>query len=179
MTTIGLGLAGLSIVLVRWGWDRSRLIALIGWGVAAIALALLAASDGAWGLAAGCTVGMAIAVTLVLMSAWRSPAKSRRVPRDVASVTLALDGSDLRRRFTVFGLVGPVSFAAAQWLAFGIQALMHDGTQTANSIALTFFLQPVVWTILMIWQMALTGPRKMWVPPAIAAALGTLFWITA
>ncbi|HEY8603561.1 hypothetical protein [Tsuneonella suprasediminis] len=170
-------LAGLSVVLIRMGWGGRRSVARAGWALAIVSLVLLARQAGAWGMATGFTVGMIVALLIVLYAAWRSPAKLRRVGRQVDAAVVLPGSAHLARRFAVFVLVVPVAFAAAQWLAFAIQAYVRGGAPIdANSFALMLILQPVIWTILMTWQMTLSNPVRMIGPPLIAAVLGALAW---
>lgn len=168
------------MLLVRLGWGGRRGVAAAGWLLAAAALAVLTARDGAWGLAVGTVAGMAVALAMVLYAAWVSPAKTARAPRQAPAITLPRRPRDLLRRVAVFALVVPVAFAAAQWLAYGGQALARrNGWAEADSLVLMLFGQPVVWLALMSIQMTRPGPLRMISAPAVAAMIGTLLWALA
>lgn len=180
MTASALILIALAVGLIRLGWNGPRGAAAIGWALAVAGLAMLAARDGAWGLAIGSVTGMAAALALVLRAGWTSPVKMRRAAREPISVSLPRRPADLGRRLLVFVLVVPVAFAAAQWLAYGAQSLARrQGAGETDAIVLTLFLQPLLWAGLMAWQMTRAGPLRMIVAPAGAAILGTLFWSLA
>lgn len=166
-----------AMLLVRLGWAGRRGAAPAGWVVAAGALFVLARAAGAWGLAMGIVTGSAVAIAAVLQAGWISPGKSRRPAREVPSITLPRRPADLLQRLIVFILVVPVAFVAAQWLAFGIQALARrGGAAEADAVMLTLFFQPLIWGCLMAWQMTRAGPTRMIAPPAAAAVLGTILW---
>jgi len=166
-----------AMLLVRIGWGGPRGVAAAGWGLALVALGVLGALAGAWGIAAGCVAGMAAALGIVLQAGWTAPARSRRVAREPASVTLPHGSTELAQRFAVFVLVVPVAFVAAQWCAFGMQAFARQaGGGEADATVLALFAQPVLWTAMMTWQMTRRGPTAMVMPPAIAAAAGTILW---
>lgn len=170
-------LAGLSVVLIRLGWGTRRSVALAGWALAAVSLAILTLADGAWGMATGFTTGMIVALVIVLHAASRSPAKRRRAVGQADALVLRRSDGGLARRLAVFVLVVPVAFVAAQWFAFTVQALVRQGAPLdADSVALTLFLQPATWAALMSWQMTLSGPVRMIVPPLVIAALGAVLW---
>jgi hypothetical protein len=171
-----LGCAG-AMLLVRLGWGGVRGAAAAGWGLALVALTVLASVAGAWGIAAGCVAGMAAATGIVLHAAWSAPAKVRRPTREPASITLPRRAGDFARRVAVFVLVVPVAFVAAQWCAFGMQAFARElGGGDADATVLALFAQPVLWAALMAWQMTRSGPVAMVAPPALAAAAGTILW---
>ncbi len=167
----------LAMILVRIGWGGRRSISVAGWALVIAALWVLTAKDGAWGLAMGGVVGMVAALLAVLYAGWTEPARAGRPPREPPSISLPRRSGDLARRIAVFVLVVPVAFAAAQWLAFGAQALARrNGSGDTDAVVLTFLLQPLLWSALMTWQMTRSGPAQMIAPPAIAALLGTLLW---
>lgn len=176
--TAGLLVAiALGMLLVRVGWGGQRHAAPAGWAITIAASAVLVARDGAWGLAMGGVVAMTVAVTIVLHAGWAAPARARRAPREAPSITLPRRPGDLARRIAVFVLVVPAAFAAAQWLAYGAQALARRaGAGEADAIVLTMFLQPTLWGVLMVWQMTRPGPMRMIAPPLAATALGTALW---
>ncbi|KQS03005.1 hypothetical protein ASG11_00935 [Sphingomonas sp. Leaf357] len=177
MVGLLLAIVAAAMMLIRIGWAGRRAIAATGWGLAAIGLALLTARDGAWGLAVGMVAGIAVALTMVLYAGWRSPAKARRAPREAPSIAIPRRWSDIARRMAVFALVVPVGFVAAQWLAFGAQALARRGGMgDADATVLTVFLQPILWTIVMAIQMTRANAARMAVPPIAAALLGTILW---
>jgi hypothetical protein len=166
-----------AVALVRFGWEGRRAVAWAGWGALAVALVLLATADGAWGVAVGTTLGMSVALAVVLYAGWREPARARRAPREAPSITLPHGGSELGRRFAVFVLVVPVAFAATQWLAYGSQALARAaGWNGTDATVLMLFAQPVLWGVLMTWQMTRSGPGAMVVPPLLTAGAGTILW---
>ncbi|MBC2665441.1 hypothetical protein H7F51_07900 [Novosphingobium flavum] len=176
-TAIGWIMAGLSVAVIRAGWGGRRSVALAGWALGAVALVVLARGGGAWGMATGLTIGMIAALGFVLHAAWRSPASAPNAVRQAAALATPLDWGDVARRLAVFVLVVPVAFCSAQWLAFAVQALVRGGSDLdADSLALALFLQPVIWTALMCWQMTLPGPVRMVLPPLSAALLGAFLW---
>lgn len=177
MIPVALALMGAAMVLVRLGWSSSRQAAYLGWMLAAGALVMLTASAGAWGLAIATVVAMILALTMVLYAGWTAPIRMRRAGIEAASVTLPRLSGDLARRVIVFVLVVPVAFVAAQLLAFGIQAVARRaGIGDADATASTLFLQPLIWTALITWQMSRTGPLRMIAAPVAAALLGSLLW---
>lgn len=166
-----------AMLLVRLGWAGRRGAAAVGWLVIGTALLALTARDGAWGLAIGMLAGLLAAVAIVLHAGWVAPAKPRKPQREAASITLSRDRGDIPRRLAVFVLVVPVGFAAAECLTFGVQALARRaGAVEADTVALTLFLQPLLWGCLMAWQMTRANAARMIAPAASAAVLGTLLW---
>ena len=173
-------LTAIGVLLVRLGWGGRRGASVVGWLAAILALVLLTARDGAWGLAMGTLAGIVATLAILLHAGWRTPGKRLRAPREPLSITLPVRPADIARRVAVFDLVVPVAFLAAQWFAYGAQALARrQGAGDTDAIVLTLFLQPLLWAGLMAWQMTCSGPSRMIVAPAGAAALGTLFWILA
>ncbi|GAA0676572.1 Ca2+/Na+ antiporter [Sphingomonas insulae] len=167
----------IGVGLIRWGWSGRRGAAGAGWLLAAAALVMLAARNGAWGIAVGAVVGIAAALVLVLYAGWTSPAKVSRAGREAPSITLPRRWHDLRRRVVVFMLVVPIAFCAAQWLAFGAQAIARRaGANDADTMVLTLMLQPILWALLIAWQMTRASPARMVAPPAAAVVLGTVLW---
>jgi len=177
MVPAALALILVAMLLVRRGWGGRRAVALAGWGLAIAALGLLAAEAGAWGIAMGVVAGTAAAMLMLVQAGWTAPAKAYRPARVPASVTVPHRPGDIAQRFAVFLLVVPVAFAAAMWLAFGVQALARNhGAGAADAATLILFLQPLIWSILMTWQMTRPGPARMIAPPAGVAVLGTMLW---
>lgn len=168
------------IVLVRRGWAGRRPLAVVGWAIVLAALALLTIGDGAWGLAMGGAIGITAALALVLWAGWSSPAKSTRAPRTAPASTIPVRASDIARRVAVFALAVPVAFIAAQWFAFGVQALARAGGATAADTAVLMLgLQPLVWGVIMALQLLQPGPARMLTAPAVVAGLGTAAWALA
>lgn len=168
------------LLLVRLGWGGRRGASAVGWTAATVGLVVLTVGDGAWGLAMGIVAGTVAALAILLYAGLTTPAKRLRAARAPLSITLPRRPADLGRRLLVFVLVVPVAFVAAQWFAFGVQALARrHGAGDTNAIVLTLFLQPLLWAGLMAWQMTRAGPARMIVAPASAAVLGTLFWSMA
>lgn len=166
-----------AMLLVRLGWAGRRGAAAVGWAVIVAALLVLTVREGAWGLAMGTVVGLVAALVIVLQAGWVAPSKVRKPTREAASITLPRGRGAFIRRLSVFVLVVPVGFVAAQWLAFGVQALARRaGAVEADAVALTLFLQPLLWACLMAWQMTRANAARMIAPPASAAVLGTLLW---
>lgn len=166
-----------AMLLVRVGWSGRRALAFVGWAMAGIGLALLTWREGAWGLALGTVAGSAAALVALLHAAWTSPSVVRRPQREAPTVVLPRQWNDFGRRFAVFLLVVPVGFAAAQWLAFAGQTVARRaGAGESDTIVLTFFLQPVLWVVIMSVQMTRTGPIKMLAAPVAAALLGAILW---
>jgi hypothetical protein len=166
-----------AMILIRLGWGGQRHLAAIGWSIAAAALIWLVALGGAWGLAVGAVTGMTSAIAMLLVAGWTSPARARRPARVHPTIVLPRRPSDLARRIAVFALVVPAGFVAAQWLAFGVQAMVRHGhVADADGIVLTLFLQPILWSGIMVWQMTMAKTRHMIVPVAAAGVLGTMVW---
>ncbi|SOB79812.1 hypothetical protein SAMN06297144_0744 [Sphingomonas guangdongensis] len=177
MVAVALLLIVAAVALVRYGWAGRPAAAWAGWGGIAAALLLLALSDGAWGVAVGTTLAMMAALAIVLYAGWREPARARRAPRTPPSVTLPHGGAEFGRRAAVFALVVPVAFAATQWLAFALQALARSsGWNATDATVLMLLGQPLLWGVLMTWQMTRSGPAAMVAPPVLAALAGTLLW---
>ena len=165
-----------AVALLRVGWSGDTRLAFAGWTIGMISLLSLAMMEGAGGLSGGLTLAMITAITLVLYAAATSPVRARRGTRIAAAPSASAD-PQIGRRLLVFALVVPVSFLAAQWLAFGLNAVMKNGGPLeANSVATAFMLQPLVWAVLMAWQMCQAKPSAMVWPPAAVALLGTLMW---
>lgn len=180
MIAAALALILVSVALVRAGWGGRRLFAVFGWVGILIGLTLLAGNAGAWGIATGAAAGVGAALAIVLWAGWATPGKPGRPPRERPSVHMPHRWSDTARRFGVFLLAVPVSFAAAQWLAFGIQAVLRNaGAGAADADVTMLFLQPVLWTLLMSWQMTQARLAGMAAPPMLAGLLGTLLWGSA
>lgn len=166
-----------ALTLVRIGWNGARGLALLGWALALVALTALAWQDGAWGLAVGVVTGMGAALACVLHAGWTSPARSLRAPREAPAISIPHHRRDLVRRLAVFALAVPVAFAAAQWLAFGVQAAIRGGAALdSDAVVLTLFLQPVIWTALLTVQLTRARPSQMVAAPLIAAIAGTMLW---
>lgn len=177
MTAPALLLVVAGIGLIRAGWGGRRALGWAGWAAAVLALAILAGRDGAWGIALGTVTGMMAAIVAVLWSGWTSPARQRQPAREPPAITIPRRWGDLGRRVAVFLLVVPVGFAAAQWLTFGAQAIARrHGVGDADTTALTLLLQPLLWSLLMGWQMTRADARRMVAPPLAAAVLGTALW---
>ena len=177
---ISIASLALAVVLIRLGWGGRKGLASAGWATAALSLAWLTWSSGAWGLATGLIAGAVFALVLVLFAGATSPQRAAKRAAASPSVELPNGPEGITRRIFVFLLVVPISFVAAQWLAFAVNTMMKGAAPLeANSVSTMMFVQPLVWSILMAWQMVLTGPRQMLLPPALAAALGTLIWIAA
>ncbi len=169
-----------AMALVRYGWGGPSMAAWGGWALALAALLVLGVQDGAWGIAVGIVTGTLAALAIVLHAGLTSPAKARRPSREAPSIALPRRLPDLGRRLVVFVLVVPIAFAAAQWLAFGSQALArHAGAGDADTFVLTTMLQPIAWAALMSWQMTRADPSAMVLPPVAAALLGTVLWCAA
>lgn len=180
MTAIALMAVVAAMLLVRVGWAGRRGAAALGWALAGAALVLLAATDGAWGVAVATTTGMAVALLLVLHAGATSPPRTIRPPRQAPAVTPPHHARDIARRVAVFALVVPVAFVAAQGLAFGLQAVARRaGWQDANTTVLALFLQPILWAAIMAVQMTRANAARMVAPPAVATVAGLLLWSAA
>lgn len=168
------------MVLVRLGWAGRRGAAALGWALALAALVLLAAGDGAWGLAVGTTTAIVVGLSLVLHAGWTSPARTVRPPREAPAIHVPHHARDILRRLAVFALVVPVAFAAAQGLAFGLQAVARGaGWNDTDTTVLALFLQPVLWVAIMTVQMTRADAARMVAAPATAALAGLLLWTAA
>jgi len=177
MTTITLLAIAGAIALVRFGWGGRRGAALLGWAVGTLALAVLTMRDGAWGLSVGMVAAMAVAFGFVLHAGWTSPVRTRRALREAPAISIPHHRRDIVRRFAVFVLAVPIAFAAAQWLAFGIQAAVRGGAALdADAVTLTLFLQPVIWTAILTVQLTRARAAQMVAAPLAAAVAGTMLW---
>jgi len=177
VTWIGGAAIALGMAMVRRGWSGQRALALAGWLLAGIGLALLAWQDGAWGAAMGTLVGTGVALGCVLYAGMTAPAKIPRPERTPATMALPWRWGDLGRRSAVFLLVVPIGFAAAQWAAFGMQAMARRaGVGETDAVVLTLLLQPVAWVAIMSIQMTRHDLRRMIGAPVAAALFGTLLW---
>lgn len=173
MLPLAWALASLAPGLVRLGWGTSRPLALTGWAIGAGAIAMLGAHAGAWGIATGLVAGMGTALALVLLAALQSPPRPPRRHRQKPALPAARKEIAIARRLAVFVLVVPGALCAAMWLAFASQALLRRGAPPgADSVALTLFLTPTIWVLLMVWQMLEPGPVRMLRPIMFAAAAG-------
>lgn len=180
VSSLALGGAGLSLVLVRLGWGGPRVLAAAGWTLAAVSLCVLAWADGAWGLSVGIVCGAIVALLLVLQAGLVSAPGRTRTARVAPAADVPHSWQGVGRRITVFALVVPVSFAASLWLAYGLNAVMTGGGELgANAVSAAMFVQPVAWMLLMTAQMTRTHPRQMISQPAGAAIVGTLLWLIA
>lgn len=177
MTAIALVAVVVAITLVRFGWNGLRGVAPLGWALGLLALVSLVIQDGAWGLSVGVVAGMAAAFGFVLHAGWTSPARTRRAPREAPAISIPHHRRDLARRVAVFALAVPLAFAAAQWLAFGIQAAVRGGAALdADAVTLTLFLQPVIWTAILTVQLTRARAAQMVAAPLVAAVAGTMLW---
>ncbi|MBT0667110.1 hypothetical protein HT136_01850, partial [Novosphingobium profundi] len=84
LLTLGLALFAAGPVLLRLGWRGPRVWVALGWTALVLGCALVLPSDGAWGLAVGCTLASTGALALLALAGWRSPApggtRAERVP---------------------------------------------------------------------------------------------------
>lgn len=176
-------LVAAGILSVRIGWGRrqgGRFVAL-GWAAVIAGLALLAARDGAWGLAVGAVVATLAASLLLGQAALSSaPAPARNARTAAPSVLLRSGGGvGVLRRLAVFILVIPVGAIASALAALAAQAAARQaGWPESDSTAFGLFAFPVVWAILVTLLMLRPGPKSMLAPLAVTlAASGGLFWI--
>jgi hypothetical protein len=177
MTAAAILAVAAAMLLVRVGWQGPRGVAALGWALGATALIVLLVQDGAWGLSVGMVAGMAVALTFVLHAGWTSPTRNVRAPREVPAISIPHHRRDLARRLAVFALAVPIAFAAAQWLAFGIQAAFRGGAALdGDAVVLTLFLQPVIWTALLTIQLTRARATQMIAAPLVAAVAGTMLW---
>ena len=175
MTVVALIAVTVAVALVRAGWSGRTGLAAAGWALAIAAIFALGWQYGAWGIAIGFVVAMAVAIVFVLHAAAVSPARPRR--REAASSTALPqgDGYAIARRLGVFVIVVPLSFIASQGLALAIAAAMKgNGSLDANSVATAMFIQPTAWAAIMAWQMTMDNLRNMAVPPMLVALLGCI-----
>lgn len=183
MASVDLVLAGcvalvaLAPGLARLGWGTRRAIAWAGWGIGAGAIVTLGAHAGAWGIAVGVVAGLAAAMALVFHAAWQSqPVPAGRERRKAAPPAVRTDRA-LPRRLAAFLLAGPGAFGVALWFAHASQALARrGGPPSADSLALALFLAPVIWMMLMVWQMMEPGPVRMLRPLLWTAIAGLALW---
>ena len=180
MTAAALLVVLAGIAAVRAGWGGRRRVAAAGWAAILAGAGMLTSADGAWGLAVATVVVIMGALTMVLHAGWRSPPKVQRPLRETPAVALPRRASGLLRRGAVFLLVIPVGFAAAQWLAFGLQAFARTcGMGETDATVLTLFLQPLLWLAILTVQMTRARTMQMVAAPAMAALAGTLLWSAA
>ena len=166
------------IALVRIGWDGRRRLAWIGWTMVAAATTALALLAGAWGIAVAGTIATAAAFVLLAQAMWTAPRgriRPRREPTSIALPRWRLP--DVARRVAVFAAVVPLGFAATQLLAFGAEvAGRRAGWAAADTIVLTWMLQPVAWAALASVQMTRSGPAAMVLPAMLCGLTGVLLW---
>ncbi|WP_394652141.1 hypothetical protein [uncultured Sphingomonas sp.] len=175
--TAALALAIAGILLVRQGWGAKRGVALGGWAAVGAAVVLLAAGDGAWGIAVGATVAMLVAFGLLAREGLRTAPTRTPPQRQPASVTLPHRALGVGRRLLVFVLVVPVGVAASYVFAMGAEgAAARLGWHPADRTAIAFVTAPVAWTVLVSVQLIQPGPSRMVLPPAVCAAIGLLLW---
>lgn len=166
------------IALVRIGWGGRRRLAWVGWAMVAAATTALALLAGAWGVAVAGTVATAAAFVLLGHAMWTAPAGRNRPAREPTSVTLPRwRVAGVARRVAVFAAVVPLGFAATQLLAFGAEvAGRRAGWAAADTIVLTWMLQPVAWAALASVQMTRPGPAAMVLPALVCGLAGVLLW---
>lgn len=175
VAAVALAIAGILLVRVGWGGRRSHAAA--GWTALIAAIVMLAAGEGAWGIAVGAMVAMLVALGLLARDGIRT-APTRNPPRRApASVTLPHRALGVGRRLAVFLLVVPVGVAASYVFAMGAEAAaMRLGWHPADRTALAFIAAPVAWTLLASIQLMQAGPLRMILPPAVCAVAGILLW---
>ncbi|HVI98826.1 MAG TPA: hypothetical protein VM657_07145 [Sphingomonas sp.] len=173
----GIG-AVLGVAALRRGWGGPRPWIVAGWTLIALALVILTATAGAWGLAVGASAAMAAAMLVLARAGIAEPGRETRSPRAMPTVTPPRwRWRGLARRIAVFLLIVPVGLVASAILAFGCDAIARRaGWVEADSLALALFVQPVVWAILATVQSMKEGPVRMISPALICAAIGLLLW---
>ncbi len=173
----GLG-AALGVAALRRGWGGRRGWIIAGWTLIGAALIALAVTAGAWGLAIGSSAAMAAAMAILARAGIAEPARDKRSPRAIPTVTPPRwRWRGLARRIAVFLLIVPVGLVASAVLAFGADALARRaGWVEADSLALALFVQPVAWAILAAIQSMKPGPARMIAPALICAAIGLVMW---
>ncbi|HZF45985.1 MAG TPA: hypothetical protein VEZ26_06595 [Sphingomonadaceae bacterium] len=165
---------------LRVGWQRSRALVVLGWGLLAGAAILLTLGEGAWGLTAGATVAMGAALVLLVQAAIVTPAPARLAPERIAAPVPSgpLNKRDLARRVAVFLIVAVLDLGAGLLLAWSFgSALFRSGMAEADAMAISLFALPVLWTAMASWQLTLT---RLWPMVMIAlwvGLLGGLIWL--
>jgi hypothetical protein len=168
------------MLLVRLGWGGRRGAAPLGWALALAALTVAGSAAGAWGVAMTTLLALGTALVALAHAGWTSPSRPWRAPRTAPAIGLTRQPLELGRRAAVFLLVVPVAFAAALWLAFGMQAMARAiGANAADVTVLTLFVQPVAWAAILTIQMTRADTARMIVAPAVAAMIGTACWVLA
>ncbi|WP_245844268.1 hypothetical protein [Sphingomonas spermidinifaciens] len=179
-------LAAAGTVVLRLAWDAREpaqvRLTLAGWSAIAVALAALAARDGAWGIALGALPVMLVAFGFLARAALASAAPSRaaRVVESEPSVHLhARDWRDVGRRVAIFLIAVPVAglVSLLAGLAFAAAA-RAGGAVEADSITLALFVTPLVWSILGVVLLLEARAAAMLRPlVAIGAVSGATFWL--
>lgn len=180
MIAAALATIAAGLLLVRLGWGGARGAAAAGWALVALALAVLAMREGAWGLALGTVAGIAAAMAIVFAAAGRTRPHPHRTARTPPIVRQRIAIGNVARRLAVFALVVPAGFAASAWLAVAVHhAARAYGMAPADAAVCGWFALPVVWTALIAAQLTRVDPRAMLAPLAVAAGTGALLWWAA
>ncbi|OJW71263.1 MAG: hypothetical protein BGO57_02540 [Sphingomonadales bacterium 63-6] len=180
LLSLGLALSLAGPLALRAGWQRNRAFVALGWSLLVGAAILLTLGEGAWGLAAGASVAMGMALILLAQAAIATPAPARLTPERIAAPVPSgpVDKRDLARRCAVFLIVAVLDLAAGLLLAWSFgSALFRFGMAEADAMAISLFALPVLWTAMASWQLTLT---RLWPMVMIAlwvALLGGLIWL--
>ena len=176
--TAAILLAASGPLLLRMGWQRLRAPVIAGWVALAGAAALLLASEGAWGLAAGATAAMASAGLMISLAGFTSPTGREAVRRESARRPREpLRWRGIGRCLLVFVAVVPAGLAASAFFAWAAQrAAFHAGWDAADSTALALFLAPLAWASAASWQLLYGQVTKMLMAPALLTGTGAFLW---
>lgn len=168
-TAFGIAIIVAGIALLRLAWARSWDSARTWTGCIALlaGLILLAAADGAWGIAVGFIAAMVTAFLILARAAATSrPAKERPIREAAPTILLRPEGAKgLARRFAVFLITVPGAGVAAGLVALALQALTRAaGWLEADSTTLGLLALPVAWAALAVLLLLQTRPAAMLKP---------------
>lgn len=186
LTAILLLLAASGTIALRFAWDalepaRVRLT-LAGWAAIGAALSVLAARDGAWGLAIGALPVMLVAFGFLLREAIASTAPNRaaRITESEPTVRLhAADWRDVGRRVAIFVITVPIAGAVSLLVGLALAAAARaSGAVEADTITTALLVTPLVWSVFGVVLLLQSRAASMLRPlAAIGAVSGATFWL--
>ncbi len=186
LTTALLLLAAAGTIALRFAWDAREptqiRLTLAGWAAIGAALAVLAARDGAWGIAMGALPVMLVAFGFLAREALAStaPARAARIAETEPSVRLhAADWRDVGRRVAIFLIAVPIAGAVSLLVGLALAAAaLASGALEADTITTALFVTPLVWSVLGVVLLLRPRAAPMLRPlAAIGAVSGATFWL--
>lgn len=181
---VGMASVATGILTLRLGWKRGQgqWWAPAGWAALALGTIILAARDGAWGLAVAGLTGSGAAFLILSHSLLAGGAESKAGER-ATRTTLRLEQAGSGRllpRISVFLLVTLGAFIASVAVGLAAQALGRKiGWAEADSVTAGLLIFPVAWVLLVTAMMMRTGPRAMLKPLGATLAVSAgLFFLT-